>query len=63
MRGGFPGSSVVKNRPANAGDPGGVGSIPGLGRFPGAGNSNPLQYYYFFSFFKFIYLFFSIYFY
>ena len=28
---GFPGSSVVKNSPANAGD---MGSIPGLGRFP-----------------------------
>ena len=28
---GFPGRSVVKNLPANAGD---VGSIPGSGRFP-----------------------------
>ena len=28
----FPGGSVVKNLPANAGD---VGSIPGSGRFPG----------------------------
>ena len=28
---GFPGGSVVKNLPANAGD---AGSIPGLGRFP-----------------------------
>ena len=37
----FPGGSVVKNLPANAGD---VGSIPGLGKSPGAGNSNPLQY-------------------
>ena len=27
----FPGVSVVKNLPANAGD---VGSIPGSGRFP-----------------------------
>ena len=27
----FPGGSVVKNPPANAGD---AGSIPGLGRFP-----------------------------
>ena len=27
---GFPGDSVVKNMPANAGD---TGSIPGLGRF------------------------------
>jgi len=37
---GFPGSSVVKNLPANLGD---SGSIPGLGRFP-EGNGNPLQY-------------------
>ena len=29
---GFPGDSVVKNPPANAGD---TGSIPGLGRSPG----------------------------
>ena len=36
---GFPGSSVVKNPPANAGD---VGLIPGLGRSPGKGNGNPL---------------------
>ena len=28
----FPGGSVVKNPPANAGDVGDVGSIPGLGR-------------------------------
>ena len=37
---GFPGGSVVKNPPANAGD---TGSIPGLGRSPGAGNGSPLQ--------------------
>ena len=37
----FPGDSVVKNLPANAGD---VGLIPGLGRSPGGGNGNPLQY-------------------
>ena len=38
---GFPGGSVVKNLPANAG----VGSsIPGLGRSPGEANGNPLQY-------------------
>ena len=35
----FPGGSVVKNLPANAGDP---GSIPGLRRSPGEGNGNPL---------------------
>ena len=38
---GFPGGSVVKNRPANAGD---TGSIPGPGRSPGEGNGNPLWY-------------------
>ena len=38
---GFPGSSVVKNLPANAGDP---GLVPGLRRSPGEGNDNPLQY-------------------
>ena len=38
---GFPGGSVVKNLPGNAGD---VGSIPESGRSPGEGNGNPLQY-------------------
>ena len=38
---GFPGGSVVKNLPANAGD---AGLIPGLARAPGEGNGNPLQY-------------------
>ena len=38
---GFPGGTVVKNPPANAGD---VGLIPGSGRSPGGGNGNPLQY-------------------
>ena len=38
---GFPGGSVVKNPPANAGD---VGSIPGSGRSLGEENGNPLQY-------------------
>ena len=37
----FPGGSVVKNLPANAGD---VGLIIGAGRSPGEGNGNPLQY-------------------
>ena len=37
---GFPGGSMVKNPPANAGD---MGSIPDLGRFPGEGSGNPLQ--------------------
>ena len=38
---GFPGDSVVKNLPVNAGD---MGLIPGSGRSPGEGNGNPLQY-------------------
>ena len=38
---GFPGGSVVKNLPANAGD---AGLIPGLERSPGERNGNPLQY-------------------
>ena len=38
---GFPGGSVAKNLPANAGD---MGSTPGWERSPGEGNSNPLQY-------------------
>ena len=37
----FPGGSVVKNLPANAGD---VGSVPGLGRSPGEGHGNPFHY-------------------
>ena len=41
---GFPGSSAVKNPPANAGDAKDVGSLPGPGRSPGGGNGNPLQY-------------------
>ena len=39
--GDFPGGSVIKNPPADAGD---VGSIPGSGRSPGEENGNPLQY-------------------
>ena len=41
---GFPGGSVVKNPPANAGVIGDVSSIPWLGRSPGEENGNPLQY-------------------
>ena len=37
---GFPGDSVVKNLPVNAGQ---LGSIPGSGRPPGGGNGHPLQ--------------------
>ena len=41
---GFPGDTVVKNIPANAGDIRDAGSIPGSGIYPGGGNGNPLQY-------------------
>ena len=37
---GFPGGSVVKNLPANAGD---TALIPESGRSHGEGNGNPLQ--------------------
>ena len=37
----FPGGSVVKNPPANAGD---SGLIPGPGRSLGEGNGSPSQY-------------------
>ena len=37
----FPGGSVVKNPPANAGD---VGLIPGQEESPGKGIGSPLQY-------------------
>ena len=37
---GFPGGSVVKNPPLNAGD---RGLIPGLGRYLGGGKGNLLQ--------------------
>ena len=40
---GFPGGTVVKNLPANAGDSRIVGSIFGLGRSHGGGNGNPLH--------------------
>ena len=38
---GFPGGSVVKHPPVNAGH---AGSIPGSERSPGEENGNPLQY-------------------
>ena len=38
---GFPGGSVVKNLPADAGD---VGSIPRSQKSPGGENGNPRQY-------------------
>ena len=37
----FPGGSVVKNLPANAGD---AKSIPGSGSSSGGGHGNPLQH-------------------
>ena len=41
---GFPGGSLVKNPPANAGDIGDAGLIPESERSSGSGNGNPLQY-------------------
>ena len=41
---GFPGGSVVKNPPANAGDARDTSLIPGSERSSGVGNGNPLQY-------------------
>ena len=40
----FPGGTMVKNLPANAGEAKDPGSVPGLGRSPGIENGNPLQY-------------------
>ena len=40
----FPGGSVVKNPPAEAGDTGGSDLIPGSGRSPGEVNGNQLLY-------------------
>ena len=37
----FPGGSLVKSPPANAGN---VDLSPGSGRSPGEGNGNPIQY-------------------
>ena len=41
---GFPGGTVIKNLPANAGDTRDMDSIPGSGRSPGEENGYPLQY-------------------
>ena len=41
VKGVFPGGSLIKNLPANAGD---ADSVPGLGRSPGVGNDNLLRY-------------------
>ena len=42
---GFPGGSVVKKLPTNAGDAKDSGLNPGSGRAPGEGNGNPPQYF------------------
>ena len=44
MKKSLPGSSVVKNPPADAGDIGDTGSNPGSERFSEGRNGNPLQY-------------------
>ena len=41
---GFPGGTVVKNMPANAGDARDTGLTPGSGRSPRRRHGNPLQY-------------------
>ena len=41
---GYPGVSMVKSLPANAGDTEEAVLIPGSGRSSGKGNGNPLQY-------------------
>ena len=41
---GFPGSSVVKNLPTNAGDTGDSSLTPGSRGSTGGGNGNPFQY-------------------
>ena len=41
---GFPGGTMVKNPPANAGDERDAGSVPGWRRSLGEGNGNPLEY-------------------
>ena len=40
----FPGDSLVKNTPANAGDSGDMGLILGSGKFPREGTGNEIQY-------------------
>ena len=40
----FPGGTVLKNLPANAGDRRDTGLLPGSGRSTGVGDSKPLQY-------------------
>ena len=40
----FPGGSLVKYPPVNAGNSGDGSLIPGSEKSPGGGNGNPLQY-------------------
>ena len=40
----FPGGTLVKNLPVNAGDTENTGVIPGSDISSGGGNGNPLQY-------------------
>ena len=40
---GFPGSTVIKNPPSNAGDARDADSISRSGKSPGGGNGNPFQ--------------------
>ena len=40
----FPGGSVIKNLPPNAGDARDAGSVPGSGQSPRGGNGHILQY-------------------
>jgi len=44
IRTGFPGDTVVKNPPANAGDARDMDLIPGSERYPEAEHGNLLQY-------------------
>ena len=41
---GFPGGTVLKTLPVNAGDAREVDAVPGSGRPPRGGNGNALQY-------------------
>ena len=42
---GSPGSTVIKNLSASAGDARDAGLVSGSGRCPGEGNDNPLHYF------------------
>ena len=40
----FPGDTVLKNHPVNAGDTRDMSLVPRSGRYPGVGNGNPLKH-------------------